>query len=911
MHNIIDLLDLSKQNNLKLNIPSKIPSSLIVPHITIPLPFNSKTHHTYHSIVNKLKQKISSTTSTTDTSFKGRKLRNKTLHHHGLGTNFNYEIDPITFIKPPTYQTHPKAVYPIIISDYACEETFAFMFDVALHFTVSFEIYFKSTNSKHTCTIANVVYVDIDDMLFKNVLIFNSILIKNNFVTFTNDKALLLPLVYNACIDVYEVNVEMIENAIDVYKHKRAKDVDVHDKELYNKLFISKRKSNFALYELYQVINKDEECNEFIKKICSYDDEYYTNVKKEYFTHCLLNNKEYHKYKAIDFFTNFTLTNCPAITTYRSYLDKNNINYNEFDNEEYFLYVDAPKKQSEISLYTKNCINNGNNNASTSNSNTHSHLYLHTFLPLSQLSYCFLSKQHYILLNKIPYIYNSFKQMLYPYKFLKETTPLGNDYSQYLTTYNYKYFTWALTPPSLLMPYSYDTIETLGDTILKFTLTSQLIFAYDMEGREGYIERARVKKINNKFLYEKGKLKEIYKYVYSKINVNNNETYMELNDKNISDIIEATIAAFYLLRNNLVDSYNYILSCDICDNMMLMKVEDNTLKRIGAFNVGEDVLRIDMKDYSFLMLSENDFVFKNMCMKYNIGTLCNSGSNSNTPATTRDEMYTQLEKLIGYTFNNKDNIAKAFRHGSISKNDNYEIFELLGDSIVELFVILSTYNTYIPFLYHNDDDNINNNNNNTYIKDIKQHLLNKAKSFDCYKATKIKSFLCSNTFMCKLSYVLTLPLYIQCGDSYRNEIDLFMSNDNVERIINRKLNEYESPQSFNPKIIADVFESLVGAIYFDSNIGQCFKFLNKIYKPFIIYTWFYFDELKYSAINDFTHLCTFKYKTAPEFHARVHNGEHYVDIYLNNKKEFTGKGESVESAKANAAILGLKYFSNK
>ena len=77
------------------------------------------------------------------------------------------------------------------------------------------------------------------------------------------------------------------------------------------------------------------------------------------------------------------------------------------------------------------------------------------------------------------------------------------------------------------------------------------------------------------------------------------------------------------------------------------------------------------------------------------------------------------------------------------------------------------------------------------------------------------------------------------------------------------------------------------------------------------YDWFYFDELKYSAINDFTHLCTFKYKTAPEFHARVHNGEHYVDIYLNNKKEFTGKGESVESAKANAAILGLKYFSNK
>jgi dsRNA-specific ribonuclease len=138
-----------------------------------------------------------------------------------------------------------------------------------------------------------------------------------------------------------------------------------------------------------------------------------------------------------------------------------------------------------------------------------------------------------------------------------------------------------------------------------------------------------------------------------------------------------------------------------------------------------------------------------------------------------------------------------------------------------------------------------------------------------------------------------------------------MSNNNVERIINRKLNEYESPQSFNPKIIADVFESLVGAIYFDSDIEQCFKFLNKIYKPFIIYTWFYFDELKYSAINDFTHLCTFKYKTAPEFHARVHNGEHYVDIYLNNKKEFTGKGESVESAKANAAILGLKYFSNK
>jgi len=59
---------------------------------------------------------------------------------------------------------------------------------------------------------------------------------------------------------------------------------------------------------------------------------------------------------------------------------------------------------------------------------------------------------------------------------------------------------------------------------------------------------------------------------------------------------------------------------------------------------------------------------------------------------TKENFYKNLEKLekiIGYTFKNKELLKKALTHPSFSadyKTDNYEVLEFLGDSVVGLIV---------------------------------------------------------------------------------------------------------------------------------------------------------------------------------------------------------------------------------
>ena len=263
----------------------------------------------------------------------------------------------------------------------------------------------------------------------------------------------------------------------------------------------------------------------------------------------------------------------------------------------------------------------------------------------------------------------------------------------------------------------------------------------------------------------------------------------------------------------------------------------------------------------------------------------------------------ELEKIIGDRYKDKEHLHRAFRHLSCNPtnySDNYEKFELLGDSIVEVYIIIFIFTVFIPFLYNDDNSD-----------DI---LIKNAKNFDCYSATKIKSFLCSNTFMCKLSYILTLPLFFEFSPQsvdIKNQLAAFLHYRNVNLITTRNLNDYEPPASTNPKFIADIFEALIGSIYIDGTLSDCFKVLERIYRPYVIYCAFYFDDLKYSAINDFSYLFTNKFKTAPEFRARNNGNEEIVDVYIAEKLLYSGRGKSQEEAKSNAAIIALKDLAKR
>ncbi len=210
------------------------------------------------------------------------------------------------------------------------------------------------------------------------------------------------------------------------------------------------------------------------------------------------------------------------------------------------------------------------------------------------------------------------------------------------------------------------------------------------------------------------------------------------------------------------------------------------------------------------------------------------------------------------------------------------------------------YKIFSPLIYEN-------NNYQAY----KLNLFNQAKKFNNSTVTKIKSFLCSNNFMCKLSYIWTLPLYFKfTGEKIGKNFEKFLSEENIKKMLNRKFIEYENPTCEFPKFIADIFEAFIGAIYTDSNLENCFLLLNKIYFPFLLYFVYYFDEVKISSVNDFSDLCG-EIKQMPNFfYSKDENGINIVQIKLNDKVLCEGRGLTTDEAKQKAAQTGIQMMKN-
>ena len=201
----------------------------------------------------------------------------------------------------------------------------------------------------------------------------------------------------------------------------------------------------------------------------------------------------------------------------------------------------------------------------------------------------------------------------------------------------------------------------------------------------------------------------------------------------------------------------------------------------------------------------------------------------------------------------------------------------------------------------------------TTVNDIESIKIINGQMFNNNYMTQIKSLLCSNVFMCKLNAFLHLYKFIQVkASSLINEVNAFSSQRNIDKILNKKMSDYNDSDAVNPKIMADLFEAVVGAIYLDSNLEQCYKFVSRIYNPFIIYCAQYFNKLKYSITNDFILLTEDLLKTVPEFIESKATGtnenEYQVEIRLHGDYLCTGKGASYELAKQDASSIGLKYI---
>ena len=171
----------------------------------------------------------------------------------------------------------------------------------------------------------------------------------------------------------------------------------------------------------------------------------------------------------------------------------------------------------------------------------------------------------------------------------------------------------------------------------------------------------------------------------------------------------------------------------------------------------------------------------------------------------------QIEQIINYKFKNIDFLKTAFTHSSFAYTHNLksnERLEFLGDSVLNICTT--------KFLYDNFE-------------------------YDEGVSSKIRAYLVSSEYVSK---------YI-----FEKELEKFLLCDN-----------------FNPanstNVMGDLFEAIVGAMYLDSNLEQCQKFI--------------YDSLKYST------------KLVCDIHSKTRDYKTELQEYLQQSENMTLKYVQVD-----------------
>lgn len=227
----------------------------------------------------------------------------------------------------------------------------------------------------------------------------------------------------------------------------------------------------------------------------------------------------------------------------------------------------------------------------------------------------------------------------------------------------------------------------------------------------------------------------------------------------------------------------------------------------------------------------------------------------------KDEIILEIENIIGYTFKNKALLVRAFTHGSASKEatENYQSLEFLGDSILD-FVVAKRLMKINP--------------------DAHEGAL-----------TRLRASIVSKEPLAEEVKKLSLEKYLIVG-----------KGENLA---------YISSQS---KIMSDIFESIIGAIYLDSDsIEAVEKFV--------------FDKLKDLFNGKCKHVGADDYKSRlNEFASRndvgvsyeelertgpAHNPTFMVEVKVNTFVAGVGKGKTKREAEQNAAKEALERIEKK
>ena len=213
----------------------------------------------------------------------------------------------------------------------------------------------------------------------------------------------------------------------------------------------------------------------------------------------------------------------------------------------------------------------------------------------------------------------------------------------------------------------------------------------------------------------------------------------------------------------------------------------------------------------------------------------------------------QFEKKINYKFNNQSLLIEALTHSSssISSSPNYERLEFLGDRVLGL-ILAEYFFKLFPEV------------NEGCLNDYYQKYANQDFLAECAQNLNISDF-----------------IQTQKGDNLYN----------------------------NKSILSDVVESLIGAIYIDSNINECRDFIEKKILNMVSKS---LPPLRHSK-SLLQELCLKKYKELPKYSminksGPDHNPVFTVSVSINEDNVKLGEGSSLRIAEEIAASKLLEFL---
>jgi len=336
-----------------------------------------------------------------------------------------------------------------------------------------------------------------------------------------------------------------------------------------------------------------------------------------------------------------------------------------------------------------------------------------------------------------------------------------------------------------------------------------------------------------------------------------------INDKSMADCIEALIGCFMLVSGQ-AGALKFMSKIGL--NLSSDNTVDDLLNRVPSG--GEVKLFSPQKD-AFYDARTRDLALED---------------ESDRASVLYQKLgVSDIEKILGYTFNEKSFLLQAFTHASYFDNrltGSYERLEYIGDAVLDYLVTVYVYTNHSQSLGPGQ------------ITDIRSALV------------------CNNMFASVLvdngldSFILMQsPALMKMINEYVE--DKHGSDKNI--LVNR-INEVEPPEIKDvevPKVLGDVFESLIGAVFIDSghDLKTVWKVFKKLFKDIDGIIKKPPKNAKKELLEMFPENVDFSFCPHKEMMSAI------VTVKKNDKPyPFKGLGHNKVSAQIAACKLALRHF---